>query len=125
MNAIEILKSGSMVCVLVPMQKFLFSIPVFKGRIIIFIGFFDRVCVWLFKTLCSGDAVWEGLRVYNGGIVALHQHIDRLIAVTKQFFSKAIHYDRVTKNQLCRVQKFCVLKRFLHANPLLTQSHKL
>src|SRR5262249_46284373 len=26
----------------------------------------------------GGDAVWEGLRLYNGGIFKLHQHLDRL-----------------------------------------------
>src|SRR5215468_5147854 len=26
----------------------------------------------------GGDAVWEGLRVYNGRIFKLHEHLDRL-----------------------------------------------
>ena len=26
----------------------------------------------------GGDAVWEGLRLYNGGIFKLHEHLDRL-----------------------------------------------
>ena len=31
----------------------------------------------------GGDAVWEGLRVYNGRIFALEQHLDRLVASAK------------------------------------------
>ena len=27
----------------------------------------------------GGDAVWEGLRLYNGGIFLLEKHLDRLI----------------------------------------------
>ena len=26
----------------------------------------------------GGDAVWEGLRLYNGRIFKLHEHLDRL-----------------------------------------------
>ncbi len=31
----------------------------------------------------GGDAVWEGLRVYDGRIFALHEHLDRLFASAK------------------------------------------
>jgi len=32
----------------------------------------------------GGDAVWEGLRVYNGRIFKLHEHLDRLDARSLQ-----------------------------------------
>mmetsp|Transcript_109177 Transcript_109177/g.189173 ORF Transcript_109177/g.189173 Transcript_109177/m.189173 type:complete len:552 (-) Transcript_109177:490-2145(-) len=38
----------------------------------------------------AGDAVWEGLRVKNGKIFALHEHLDRLFAS-----AKALLFERV------------------------------
>src|SRR5437868_7539522 len=31
----------------------------------------------------GGDAVWEGLRLYNGRIFKLHEHLDRLFSSAK------------------------------------------
>jgi len=35
------------------------------------------------STVQGGDAVWEGLRVYNGRIFCLHKHLSRLMASAK------------------------------------------
>ena len=39
----------------------------------------DQACVSVFDSVVQGgDAVWEGLRVYNGRIAALEEHLQRL-----------------------------------------------
>ena len=35
----------------------------------------------------GGDAVWEGLRVYDGTVFALDEHIDRLLDSAKVLLS--------------------------------------
>lgn len=37
----------------------------------------------------GGDGVWEGLRVYNGKVFKLEEHLDRLVK-GKQKFGKVI-----------------------------------
>src|SRR5512132_809567 len=39
----------------------------------------DKVAISPFDSAVQGgDAVWEGLRLYNGRIFKLHEHLDRL-----------------------------------------------
>ena len=46
----------------------------------------------------GGDAVWEGLRVYNGGIFCLDRHLDRLEASAHALaFSQIPSKDDVKK----------------------------
>ena len=42
----------------------------------------------------NGDAVWEGLRLYDGRIFKLQEHLDRL-----QDGAKALAYDGVPSNE--------------------------
>jgi branched-chain amino acid aminotransferase len=62
----------------------------------------DSASVSVFdSSVQGGDAVWEGLRVYQGGILCLDRHLDRLIASahalayvdipSKNVIRKAIH----------------------------------
>jgi branched-chain amino acid aminotransferase len=43
----------------------------------------------------GGDAVWEGLRVYKGGIFVLERHLDRLMAS-----AKAMHFQNIPERQI-------------------------
>lgn len=55
----------------------------------------------------GGDAVWEGLRIYNGKVFCLHEHLDRLLASahtlmfqnipTREFITHAI-FETLKKN---------------------------
>jgi branched-subunit amino acid aminotransferase/4-amino-4-deoxychorismate lyase len=51
----------------------------------------DEATVSVFDSVVQGgDAVWEGLRVYDGRILALDEHLDRLFAS-----AHALAFDRV------------------------------
>ena len=43
----------------------------------------------------GGDAVWEGLRVYKGGIFCLDRHLDRLEAS-----AHALAFDHIPKRKI-------------------------
>ena len=60
-------------------------------------GIYDRAeaKVSVFDSVVQGgDAVWEGLRVYKGGIFMLDRHLDRLMAS-----AKAMHFQNVPSRQ--------------------------
>jgi branched-chain amino acid aminotransferase len=62
----------------------------------------------------NGDAVWEGLRLYDGGIFKLHEHLDRL-------FQSAAHlqYQGVPSREKLVHQ----LQRTLQVNRMFTDVH--
>ena len=62
----------------------------------------------------GGDAVWEGLRVYNGGIFLLDRHLNRL-----QDSAKAMHFEDVPDNEFIKQKVFETLK----ANNMETDVH--
>jgi branched-subunit amino acid aminotransferase/4-amino-4-deoxychorismate lyase len=46
------------------------------------------------RSLQGGDAVWEGLRVYNGKVFHLEQHLQRLMDSAKAMdFKSACVFD--------------------------------
>jgi len=46
------------------------------------------------STVQGGDAVWEGIRVYKGGIFMLNDHLNRLIDS-----AKAMHFDKIPSKE--------------------------
>ncbi len=62
----------------------------------------------------GGDAVWEGLRVYNGGIFALEEHLDRL-----QYSAKALGFSEVPSSQSVKLALF----KTLEANQMRNHAH--
>ena len=62
----------------------------------------------------GGDAVWEGLRVYNGRIAALDDHLQRL-----QNSAKTLAFDSVPSNDDVRDAIF----RTLEANGMRDEAH--
>src|SRR5215831_9085324 len=62
----------------------------------------------------GGDAVWEGLRVYNGKIFCLDQHLDRLHASAKSLAFADIPTKEFIKD---------AIKQTLKANDMSTDTH--
>src|SRR5881398_432472 len=62
----------------------------------------------------AGDAVWEGLRLYNGRIFKLHEHLDRLHqSATALAFSEIPPRDKIIEE----------IKRTLAANEMRDEVH--
>jgi len=53
----------------------------------------------------GGDAVWEGLRVYKGGVFVLDRHLDRLMSS-----AKAMHFQNVPSREAVSQALFDTLK---------------
>jgi len=62
----------------------------------------------------GGDAVWEGLRVYNGRIFRLETHIDRLF-----HSAKALAFQEVPSREAIKLE----IKRTLEANSMRDGCH--
>jgi len=62
----------------------------------------------------GGDAVWEGLRIYKGGIFVLDRHLDRLMSS-----AKAMHFQNVPT----REQISSAIKETLKANNMTDGVH--
>lgn len=62
----------------------------------------------------GGDAVWEGLRVYNGRIFTLHEHLDRLRAS-----ALALAFQKIPSHKEILTE----LRRTLEANQLRHDTH--
>ena len=54
----------------------------------------------------GGDGVWEGLRVYNGRVFQLDEHIDRMFAS-----AKAMHFSHVPSREEIKQAVFDTLKK--------------
>ena len=73
----------------------------------------------------GGDAVWEGLRVYKGGIFAFDRHLERLMAS-----AKAMHFQNIPSRQEITQAVFTTLKANnmddgVHIRLTLTRGEKL
>ncbi len=53
----------------------------------------------------GGDAVWEGLRIYRGGVFVLDKHLDRLMAS-----AKAMHFADIPSREEITKALFTTLK---------------
>ena len=62
----------------------------------------------------GGDAIWEGLRVYNGQVFCLKQHLNRLYES-----AKALAFDHVPDDVFIRN----AIKATLEANAMINDSH--
>ena len=66
------------------------------------------------STVQGGDAVWEGMRVYNHGVFMLDRHIDRMMAS-----AKAMHFESVPDKNFIYQSIF----ETLHANEMYHDVH--
>ncbi|UII33875.1 aminotransferase class IV [Fulvivirga ulvae] len=62
----------------------------------------------------GGDAVWEGLRIYDGKVFMLEEHIDRLIAS-----AKAMAFAEIPSRESVKEEIF----KTLNANRMYDESH--
>lgn len=75
----------------------------------------DMAKVSVFDSVVQGgDAVWEGIRVYNGRAFALEEHLERL-----QHSAKALDFDKVPSSQTVRLALF----KTLNANQMRDNTH--
>jgi len=73
----------------------------------------------------GGDAVWEGLRVYNGRIFRLTQHLDRLIASAKALAFQSIPTHEELTTELKRTLEANHMRDGVHIRLTLTRGVKL
>src|SRR3954454_14893034 len=62
----------------------------------------------------GGDAVWEGLRLYNGRIFKLHEHLDRL-----ERSARALSFEQIPAREKIIEE----IKRTLVANKMRDGAH--
>jgi branched-chain amino acid aminotransferase len=75
----------------------------------------DKAAVSPFDSAVQGgDAVWEGLRLYNGRIFKLHEHLDRL-----ERSARAVSFEEIPQ----REKIIDEIKRTLAANKMRDGAH--
>src|SRR6478736_8873527 len=73
----------------------------------------------------GGDAVWEGLRLYNGRIFRLNQHLDRLRSSALALaFAQIPSHDQI-KEQISRTLKANQMTDGVHIRLTLTRGVKI
>ena len=73
----------------------------------------------------GGDAVWEGLRVYDGKIFSLEQHLDRLHASAKTLAFTDIPTKEFIKNAIRQTLKVNGMRTDTHIRLTLTRGEKI
>ena len=86
----------------------------------------DEAKVSVFDSVVQGgDAVWEGLRIYNGGAFMLDRHMDRLMDS-----AKAMHFSDIPSREVIKKAIFDTLKandmtNGVHVRVTLTRGEKI
>src|SRR5438094_1689382 len=73
----------------------------------------------------GGDAVWEGLRLYNGRIFRLHEHLDRLRSSALALAFTLIPSHEEIKEQISRTLKANQMTDGVHIRVTLTRGLKI
>jgi branched-chain amino acid aminotransferase len=73
----------------------------------------------------GGDAVWEGLRVYKGGIFCLDKHLERLLDSAKALAFSDIPDISFIKNAVFETLKANSMKDDVHIRLTLTRGEKI
>jgi len=73
----------------------------------------------------GGDAVWEGLRVYDGKIFSLEQHLDRLQASAKTLAFTDIPTKEYMKDAITKTLKANGMRTDTHIRLTLTRGEKI
>lgn len=75
----------------------------------------DEAKISVFDSVVQGgDAVWEGIRIYNGRVFMLEEHLDRLMNS-----AKAMAFQNIPSREEIRTEVFKTLK----ANGMFDESH--
>jgi len=73
----------------------------------------------------GGDAVWEGLRVYNGKVFCLNEHLDRLMASAHAMMFANIPSGEFIKNTIFETLKANGMLHGAHIRLTLTRGEKI
>jgi branched-chain amino acid aminotransferase len=73
----------------------------------------------------GGDAVWEGLRLYNGRIFALEEHLARLRRSAQSLAFESIPADEAIVNEIRRTLEANRMKDGVHIRLTLTRGVKI
>lgn len=73
----------------------------------------------------GGDAVWEGLRVYKGGIFCLERHLDRLYESAKALLFSDVPSREQVKNAVFETLRANHMNDEVHIRLTLTRGEKI
>ncbi len=73
----------------------------------------------------GGDAVWEGLRIYSGGIFLLEEHLDRLVDSAKALAFASIPSKEFIKGAIAETLKANCMTDEAHIRLTLTRGKKV
>lgn len=86
----------------------------------------DRAAVSVFDSAVQGgDAVWEGLRVYDGGILALDEHLDRMFASARAMAFAEVPEREYIVDAICRTLRANGMRDGAHIRLTLSRGMKL
>jgi branched-chain amino acid aminotransferase len=73
----------------------------------------------------GGDGVWEGLRVYDGRIFKLEEHLDRMVSSAKALAFKTIPSKDEIIEQICRTLEANQMRDGVHIRLTLSRGEKI
>ncbi len=73
----------------------------------------------------GGDAVWEGLRVYNGGVFCLQRHLNRLLDSAHAMMFTAIPSNNYIRTELFKTLSANNMSDGVHIRLTLTRGEKI
>jgi branched-chain amino acid aminotransferase len=73
----------------------------------------------------GGDAVWEGLRVYNGGVFCLERHLERLLASAHALAFENVPDKEVIVKAITATLKANDMRDGVHIRLTLTRGEKI
>jgi len=86
----------------------------------------DRAAVSVFDSAVQGgDAVWEGLRVYDGGILAFDEHLDRMFASARAMAFAEVPEREYIVDAICRTLRANGMRDGAHIRLTLSRGMKL
>jgi len=86
----------------------------------------DEAKVSVFDSVVQGgDAVWEGLRIYNGGVFMLDRHLDRLMDSAKAMQFSDVPDREVIKKAIFDTLKVNDMTDGVHVRLTLTRGEKI
>lgn len=86
----------------------------------------DQAKVSVFdSSVQGGDAIWEGLRVYNEGVFCLTRHLDRLYESAKALDFKGIPSDEFIRNAIKQTLVVNQMENDAHIRVTLSRGEKV